>query len=162
STPLPRPTPAVRHRQPPRCAAAAAVGRLRPVAPPDDRPARARRAGPRPAVPPVAPPRRPRLAGGRARPRPRPLAPAGATPRGRVPHGRRAGAGRAARPRPRRRGGRRGLTGSHLAAHHTGSQTAAFLPRTPELAMIDIHHRIGIAAPQEDVHRALATTEGVA
>jgi uncharacterized protein YndB with AHSA1/START domain len=28
--------------------------------------------------------------------------------------------------------------------------------------MIDIHHRIGIAAPQEDVHRALATTEGVA
>jgi len=28
--------------------------------------------------------------------------------------------------------------------------------------MIDIHHRIGIETPQERVHQALATTEGVA
>jgi hypothetical protein len=31
-----------------------------------------------------------------------------------------------------------------------------------ELTMIDIQHRIGIKAPQERVHQALATTEGEA
>jgi uncharacterized protein YndB with AHSA1/START domain len=35
-------------------------------------------------------------------------------------------------------------------------------PTHLELTMFDIRHRIGIDAPQEDVHHALTTTEGLA